>query len=96
MGLFCHNNIIKSIMEISKTLYIIRRKDWREWLKVLGNWVLIALGVAAICFFWVALLGLLAVAAGGVLIGWALGAKITVSKAGKKVGYLRWFTFHTY
>lgn len=33
--------------------------------------------------------------AGLFVINWALGMPISIKRGGKKIGYVRWFTFHS-
>lgn len=71
-------------------------RGWREWLKVLGLLLLIIGFGALIVMFWVVLLALVGLMFGVFALAWAFGMKITIKKKDVKVGYLRWFTFHTY
>lgn len=70
-------------------------KDWAELVGMAVGLVLLVVMVGAIALFlgfWVLLF--LGIALSVAILTWMVGVPVTIKRNGKKVGYLRWFTFH--
>jgi large-conductance mechanosensitive channel len=65
----------------------------KDWLEALGYIVLLAVAVVAgVLFFTVVIWFVVMILALFVAV-WLLGVRWTISKEGKVIGHLRWFTF---
>ena len=65
-----------------------------NWAEVLGYVVAFILLILLVAFAWTVIVAALIGFVGLAVVLWAFGLKFVVTENGKKVGYVKWFTYH--